>query len=95
MNSGSSISVLSFYNSQVFGILPSVASNSWIALLLIFSGIAIGSRSPAFSLIFETIVLILLPLFNIASVPVALIYGIVVMATLGAFIVAKRYTYGS
>ena len=89
------ISVLSFYNSQVFGILPSVASNSWIALLLIFSGIAIGSRSPAFSLIFETIVLILLPLFNIASVPVALIYGIVVMATLGAFIVAKRYTYGS
>ena len=89
------LTILSYFNSQTFGLLPSVASDSWIAILMILSGVAIGSRSPAMGLIFEVLVIFLLPTLGIAPVPVLVLYGIITLAALGAFIVAKRYVYGT
>jgi hypothetical protein len=89
------ITVLSWYTSTQFQVLPSVAANAWIAVLMVLAAIAIGSRSPAMSLLFLGIFMFLLPVLNIASIPASLIYGIIVLAALGAFLVAKRYVYGT
>ena len=89
------ITVLSFFNAVPFKIIPSVASDSWIALLMILSGLAIGTKSPAVSVIFEVLVLFLLPTLGIAPVPISIIYGLITLAAIGAFVAAKRYMYGS
>ena len=88
------LTVLTYYNPQIYGVLPAVASNSWIVILMVLGAIAIGSKSPALSLLFEAVVLWLIPTFGLAPVPVDLMYGLITLAAFGAFIVAKRYMYG-
>ncbi|MEM4097880.1 MAG: hypothetical protein QXS81_04255, partial [Candidatus Micrarchaeaceae archaeon] len=87
--------VLSWYNLVKYAVLPSVAANAWLALLMMFSAIAIGSRSPAMSLLFESIFMFIIPALNIAPIPTAILYGAMALGVLGAFLVAKRYVYGT
>ncbi|MEM3245884.1 MAG: hypothetical protein QXN16_03900, partial [Candidatus Micrarchaeaceae archaeon] len=87
--------VLSWYNLMKYAVLPSIAANAWLALLMMFSAIAIGSRSPAMSLLFESIFAFIIAALNIAPIPTAILYGAMALGVLGAFLVAKRYVYGT
>ncbi|MEM0148599.1 MAG: hypothetical protein QXY10_03325, partial [Candidatus Micrarchaeaceae archaeon] len=87
--------VLSYYNPMKYAVLPSIAANSWLALLMMFSAIAIGSRSPAMSLLFESLFMFMIAALNIAPIPTAILYGAMTLGVLGAFLVAKRYVYGT
>lgn len=75
-------------------LLPEIAANGWIAVLMILSAIAIGSRSPAMCILFELVVLFMLPALNILPIPVSIVYSAIALGALGIFIVAKRYVYG-
>lgn len=87
--------VLSYYNPLKFKVLPSVAANAWIAIFMVLVGIAIGSRSPAMGLLFEAVFIFLLPVLNIAPIPTAITFGAIGLAAVGAFLMAKRYVYGT
>lgn len=86
--------VLSYFTPQTLAFLPQVVANGWLALLMILSAIAIGSKSPAMSLLFEGVVLFLLPTMNILPIPVAVVYTSIALVAVGAFIMVKRYVYG-
>ncbi len=86
-------SVLSWFSPTSFTVLPKVAANAWVAVLMVLSALAIGSRSPAMALTFEMAVIFLLPTMNILPISIGVVYGLIALGALSAFIVAKRYFY--
>ena len=86
--------VLSWFSTQTLAFLPQVVANGWIALLMILSAIAIGSRSPVMSLLFEVIILFLLPTMNVLPIPVSIVYEMIALAALAIFVMAKKVIYG-
>lgn len=84
---------LNYYTGKALSYIPKILANGWIALLMVFGAIAIGSRSYPLAIIYLIAFLFVSDILTIVPMLTSLIYFLIAFGAFVIYIGVKRMIY--